>query len=64
MVAATLDDRAHRLGVWASIQLRVSSREIDFAGIVKAFWDQARAMLDSEEFPRSMHAASRGRVSD
>jgi thiamine kinase-like enzyme len=50
--------------VWASIQLRVSSREIDFARIVKAFWDQARAMLDSEEFPRLMHAASGGRVSN
>ena len=50
--------------VWASIQLRVSSREIDFARIVKAYWDQARAMLDSEEFPRLMHAASGGRVSD
>ena len=50
--------------VWASIQLRVSSREIDFARIVRAFWDQARAMLDSEEFARSMHAASGGRVSD
>ena len=37
--------------VWASIQLRVSSREIDFARIREAYWDQARAMLDSEEFP-------------
>ena len=50
--------------VWASIQLRVSSREIDFARFVRAYWDQARAMLDSEEFARSMHAASGGRVSD
>jgi thiamine kinase-like enzyme len=50
--------------IWASIQRRVSSREIDFARYVKAYWDQARAMLDSEEFPRSMHAASGGRVSD
>ena len=48
--------------VWASIQLRVSTRDIDFAGIVKAFWDQARAVLDSEEFPRLMHTASGGRV--
>jgi thiamine kinase-like enzyme len=50
--------------VWASIQLRVSTRDIDFARIVKTYWDQARAMLDSEEFPRLMHTASGGRVSD
>ncbi|HEX6869208.1 MAG TPA: phosphotransferase, partial [Candidatus Limnocylindrales bacterium] len=50
--------------VWASIQLRVSTRDVDFARFVKAFWDQARAMLDSEEFPRLMHTASGGRVSD
>ncbi len=50
--------------VWASIQLRVSPLEIDFAGIVRAFWDPARAMLDSEEFPRLTHLVSGGRVSD
>ncbi len=50
--------------VWASIQHRVSSREIDFARIVRAFWDQARTMLDSEEFPRLVHLVSGGRVSD
>ncbi len=50
--------------VWASIQLRVSTRDIDFARIVKTYWDQARAMLDSEEFPRLMYTASEGRVSD
>jgi thiamine kinase-like enzyme len=50
--------------VWAAIQLRVSARDIDFARIVRTYWDQARAMLDSEEFPRLMHTASAGRVSD
>ncbi len=50
--------------VWASIQLRVSSRERDFARIVRVFWDQARATLDSEDFPRLMHLVSGGRVSD
>lgn len=50
--------------VWASIQLRVSPLEIDFAGIVRGFWDPARAMLDSEDFPRLMHSVSGGRVSD
>jgi thiamine kinase-like enzyme len=49
--------------VWASIQLRVSPRERDFAGIVRAFWEPARAMLDSEEFSRLMHSVSGGRVS-
>ncbi|HEX7834932.1 MAG TPA: hypothetical protein VF479_05630, partial [Pseudolysinimonas sp.] len=50
--------------LWASIQIRVSTRDIDFARYVTAFWDQARAVLDSEEFPRLMHTASGGRVSD
>ena len=50
--------------LWASIQIRVSTRDIDFARYVTAFWDQARAVLDSEEFPRLMHTASAGRVSD
>ena len=50
--------------VWASIQLRVSPRDIDFAKFVRAYWDQARAMLDSEEFPRLVHLVSGGRVSD
>jgi thiamine kinase-like enzyme len=49
--------------IWASIQLRVSTRDIDFARFVTRYWDQARAMLDSEEFPRLMHTASGGRVS-
>ena len=50
--------------VWASIQLRVSTRDIDFARYVKAYWDQARAMLDSEEFPRLVHSVSGGHISD
>ena len=50
--------------VWASIQRRVSARDIDFAKYVTTYWGQARAMLDSEEFPRLLHAASGGRVSD
>ena len=50
--------------IWAAIQLRVSTRDIDFGGLVTAFWDHGRAVLDSEEFPRLMHTASGGRVSD
>lgn len=50
--------------VWASIQLRVSPREIDFARIVRAFWESARTILDSEEFSGLVHAVSGGRVSD
>lgn len=50
--------------VWASIQLQVSPIKIDFAAIVRAFWDPARVMLDSEEFPRLLHLVSAGRVSD
>jgi thiamine kinase-like enzyme len=50
--------------VWSWIQLRVSTRDIDFASLGEEFWGHARAMLDSEEFPRLMHTASGGRVSD
>lgn len=49
--------------VWAAIQRRVSPLEVDFAEIADWYWDQARAMLDSEEFPRLVHTVFDRRVS-
>jgi hypothetical protein len=49
--------------VWASILHRNSSRDIDFARIVRMFWEPARTMLDSDAFDRMLTIVSDGRAS-
>jgi thiamine kinase-like enzyme len=48
--------------IWASILHRTSSREIDFARIVAAFWEPARTILDSDTFDRMLRIVSDGRA--
>lgn len=48
--------------LWAAIQRDVSPLELDFAGIEKAYWDPAVALLDSDDLTSLVWAVSRARA--